>query len=100
MLRGDDVEDEEGYRAIFAEQNASASQMAAAKFLDTVSKLLSVAGESCDAVSAYSQVKMTEAPRSLRVTKKKRKLDQDSSTTKDQKDGILLVILCYWLNGF
>ena len=41
--------------------------MAAAKFLDTVSKLLDIAGEARDAVSAYTQVKMTEPPRLLRL---------------------------------
>ena len=67
VLRGDNVKDEEGYRAVFAEQDASASQMAAAKFLDTISKLLGLAGETSDAVSAYTQVKMTEAPRLIRL---------------------------------
>ena len=69
MLRGENVKDEEGYRTVFAEQGASASQMAAAKFLDTISKLLGLAGEPSDAVSAYTQVKMTEAPRMLRLPK-------------------------------
>ena len=36
---GDNVKDEEGCRAAFTEQDASASQMAAAKILDTISKL-------------------------------------------------------------
>ena len=34
-LREDSVEDEERYRAVFTEQDVSASQMAAVKFLDT-----------------------------------------------------------------
>ena len=33
------VKDEQGYRAVFAEQRASASQIAPAKFLDTISKI-------------------------------------------------------------
>ena len=53
------------------EQGASASQMAAAIFLDTISKLLGVAGETSDAISAYTQVKMTGAPRLLRMRKDK-----------------------------
>ena len=36
VLRGDNVKDEEGCKAVFAEQSASASQMAAAGFLDTI----------------------------------------------------------------
>ena len=43
MLCGDNVKDEEGYRAVFTEQGALASQMAAATFLDTISELLGVA---------------------------------------------------------
>ena len=39
VLWGGNVKDEEGHRAVFTEQGASASQMAAAKFLDTISKL-------------------------------------------------------------
>ena len=55
----DTVKDEEGYRAVFAEPGASASQMAAAIFLDSISKLLGMAGETSDAIAAYTQVKMT-----------------------------------------
>ena len=67
VLRVENVRDEEGYRAIFTEFGASASQMAAAKFLDTISKLLGMAGETSDARPAYTQVKMTEPPSLLRM---------------------------------
>ena len=40
VLWENNVKDEEGYGAIFTEQGASASQVAATKFLDTISKLL------------------------------------------------------------
>ena len=69
VLRGDNVKDEGGYRAVFTEQGASVSQMAAATFLDAMSKLLGMAGETSDAISAYTQVTMTEAPRLLRMPK-------------------------------
>ena len=62
VLRGDKVKDEEGYRIVLTEQGASASQMAAAKFFNTLSKLLGMAGEASDAVSEYTSVNMTEAP--------------------------------------
>ena len=39
VLQGDNFEDEEGWRAVFKEQGASASQMAAAKLLDTILKI-------------------------------------------------------------
>ena len=58
----DNVKDAERCRAEFTEQGASASQMAAAKFLDTILTLPGMAGETSDAISAYTQVKMTEAP--------------------------------------
>ena len=44
------LKNEEGYRAVITEQGASASQMAAARFVDTISKLLDTAGEATDAV--------------------------------------------------
>ena len=65
MLRGDNAKDEEGHRAVFTAQGASASQMAAAKFLDSNSHLR-MAGETGDAISAHTQVQMIEAPRLLR----------------------------------
>ena len=63
MLGRGNVKDEEEYRAVLTEQGASASQMPAANFLDAISKNPGMAGERSDAISAYSQVKMTEAPR-------------------------------------
>ena len=63
----DNVKDEEGNTAVFSEQVASASQMTAAKFLDNIAKLLGMAGEASDAVPAYTQVKIAEAPRLLQL---------------------------------
>ena len=45
LLRVDIVKDDKGYRAVFKEQGASASQMAAAKILDTVIRLPGMVGE-------------------------------------------------------
>ena len=67
--RGHNVKDKEGSRAVFAEQGASAFQIAAAKFWDTVSKLPGMAQELSDTVSALTQVKMTATPRLLRLPK-------------------------------
>ena len=85
--QGDNLKDEEGHRAVFTEQGASASQMAAAKFLDTISKLPGMAGETSDAISAYTQVKMTEAPRLLRMPNKEcpSTFGSDPCTTKRPK---------------
>ena len=67
VLRADTVKNEEGNRAICTVQRASASRMAAARFLGTISKLLGMAEERSDPLSAYIEVKMTEAPRLLRM---------------------------------
>ena len=57
VLWSDNAKDEEGYRAVFTEPGASASQMATARLLDTISKLPGTAGETSDAISAYTQIK-------------------------------------------
>ena len=73
MLWCDNVIDEEGHRAVLSEARASASQMAVAKFLDTISMLPGVTGETRDAILACTQVKMIEAPRFLRSVSKRNK---------------------------
>ena len=67
MLLEDNVKDECGDRAVFAEQGFSASQMAAAQFVDTTSKFLGITGGASEAVSAHMQVKMIDAPRLLKL---------------------------------
>ena len=67
VFRGDAVKYQTGHLAVFTEQGASASQMAAAKFLDTIARMPGKSGESNDAVSAYTQVFMKEAPRLLKL---------------------------------
>ena len=69
VLLEDNVIDEGGHRTVPTEHGASASQLAAAKFLDTISKLLGIAGETSDATAAYRQGKMTNFPRWLRLPK-------------------------------
>ena len=51
----------------FTESGESGSQMAAARFLDTISKLPGMCGEISDAFSTYTQVKITEASRLCRL---------------------------------
>ena len=67
VFRGGAVKDESGFYAVFTEQGASASQMAAAKFLDAIARMPGMKGEASDAVSAYTQVFMAEAPRLLKL---------------------------------
>ena len=47
----------------------SASQMTAAKVMDIISELPGCAGQAADAVSAYTQVKMEDAPTLLKHPK-------------------------------
>ena len=63
VLRGDIVKDDSGSFAVFTEKGSSASQMTAAKVMDIISRLPGCAGQAADAVSAYTQVKVEDAPK-------------------------------------
>ena len=69
VFRGDQVKDETGFYAVFTEQGASASQMAAAKFLDTIARMPGMTGQAADAVKAYTQVQLSKAPTLLGLPK-------------------------------
>ena len=69
VLRGDIVKDDSGSYAVFTEQGSSASQMTAAKVMDIISRLPGCAVQAADAVSAYTQVKMEDAPKLLKIPK-------------------------------
>ena len=69
VLRGDMVKDDSGSCTVYTEQGSSASQMTAAKVMDIISRLLGYAGQAADAVSAYTQVKMEDAPSLLKIPK-------------------------------
>ena len=58
VLRGDMVKDDSGSYAVFTEQGSSAPQMKAAK----VMAAKECARQAADAISAYIQVKMEDAP--------------------------------------
>ena len=61
LLRGDNVKDDSGSYAVFTEQGSSASQMTAAKVMYIISRLPGCDGQTADAVSAYTQVKMEDS---------------------------------------
>ena len=44
-------------------------QMTAARIMDIISRLLGCAGQAADAVSAYTQIKMEDAPKLLKIPK-------------------------------
>ena len=69
VFRGDIVKDESGSSAVFTEQGSSASQMTAAKVMDIISRMPGCAGQAADAVSAFSQVKMEDASKLLKIPK-------------------------------
>ena len=69
VLRGDIVKDNSGAYAVFTEQGSSASQMTAANIMDIISRLPGCDGQAADAVSAYTQVKMEDAHKLLKIPK-------------------------------
>ena len=69
VLRGDIVKDNSGSYAVFTEQGSSAFQMTAAKIMDIISRLPGCDGQAADAVSAYTQVKMEDAHKLLKIPK-------------------------------
>ena len=60
VFRGDIVQDETGYYAVFSEQGTSAAHQAAAKFLDAIARLPGCSGSDSDAIGAYTQVLFEE----------------------------------------
>ena len=69
VLRGDIVKDDSGSNAVFTEQGSSASQMTVAKIMDIISRLPGCDGQAADALSAYTQVKMEDAYKLLKIPK-------------------------------
>ena len=68
-LRGDIVKDDSGSYEVFTEQGSSAPQTTAAKVTEIISGLPGCAGQAADAVSAYTQLKMEDAPTLLKIPK-------------------------------
>ena len=64
VLRGDIVKDDS-----WSEQGSSASQMTAARVMGIISRLAGCDGQAADAVSAYTQVKMKDAHKLLKIPK-------------------------------
>ena len=81
VLRGDMVKHDSGSYAAITEQGSSASQMTAAKVMDIKSRMSGCAGQAADAVSAYTQVKMEDAPKIMENSRIGMSRHLDSSTT-------------------
>ena len=82
VLRGDFVKDDSGSYAVFTEQGSSASQMTAAQITDIISRLPGCDGQAADAVSAYTQVKMEDAHKLLKISVRRSRYLGKSSSTK------------------
>ena len=67
VLRRDFVKDDSGAKAVFTEQGSSASQMTAAKIMDVIARLPDCDGQVADAITSYTQVKLKDAPRLLKI---------------------------------
>ena len=72
VLRGDIVKDDAGAYAVFTEQGASASQMTAAKVMGVIARRPDRDGQAADAVSVYTQGKMEDAHKLLRIPRSER----------------------------
>ena len=81
VLRGDMVKHDSGSYAVFTEQGSSASQMTAAKVMDIISRLPGCDGQAADALSTYTQEKMEDAPKLMKITQIGMSRHLDSSTT-------------------
>ena len=62
------MKDASGSCAVFTEQGSSASQLTAAKVMDNISRLSGCAEQAADAVSAFTQVRMEDAPTLLKIS--------------------------------
>ena len=80
VLRGDIVKDDSGSYAVLTEQGSSASRMTAAKVMDIISRLPGCAGQAADAISAYTQVKMEDAPSLIKNSEVRMSRYLDTST--------------------
>ena len=70
VLPNDNVEnDSSGSCVVFTEKGSSAPPMTVAKVMEVIARLPGCAGQAADAISAYTQVKMKDAPQILKIPK-------------------------------
>ena len=99
--KGRVVKDVSGSCAVFTEQGSSASQMTAAKIMDIISRLPGCDGQAADAVSAYTQVKMEDAPKLLKNSQigMSRHLDLSTTTQNGLNHGPVWKTQSFLLKG-
>ena len=81
VLREDIVKDDSGAYAVLTEQGSSVSQMTAGKFMEVIARLPGCVGQAADAVSAYTQEKLKDAPKILKISKVRMSSCSDTSST-------------------
>ena len=70
VLPSEIVKDDSGAYAVFTEQGSSASQMIATKkVMGVIARLPDCDGQAADEASAYTQVKLEDAPRRRGIPK-------------------------------
>ena len=63
------MKDDSGACAVFTKQGSPASHMTAAKVMDVIARLLDCDRQAADAISAYTQVKMEDEQKRLKIPK-------------------------------
>ena len=94
VFQGDVVKDDSGSHAVFTEQESSASHVTVVKVLDVIVKLLWVAGQADEFVSACTQGKTKDTPKLLQNSELKCAVD-----ISDQKFWKTFKILLLLLEG-
>ena len=97
VLLDDVVKDDSGSYAVFIEQGSSASQMTAAKIVDIISRLLGCDGQAADAVSSFTQLKMEDDHKLLKIPKSECPFVYHD--THGQNHGPVSKIQLFLLNG-
>lgn len=101
VFNGDQVKDETGFSAVFPEQGASASPMAAAQFLDAIAKMPGMDGQDADAMLAYTQARLEcpdflgKRPRHIETWVSLPYCQRPASWSKIDDPVVLLVIVLY-----
>ena len=95
VLRGDILQDDSGAYAVFPLQGSSDSQMTAAEVMDVIARLPGCAGPAADAGSAYTRVKMEDAPRLLKIPVGMSRYMDTPSTTRMAK-----ILVKHWRSSF
>ena len=86
------MKDDSGSQVSFIEQGSSSSQMTTTKVMDVIAALPDCAGQAADAVSAYTQVKIEDAPKLVKnLVRMSRFMDTSSKSWSNIEDRVVLL---------